>query len=97
MKKKLKIKLKKIIASVVLASFTLQPFTAFASTTADTSADSTQKPTVSEINKVTVVDIAAPNANGLSHNLYTDFNVTASGLILNNATQTVNTTLAGSL
>ncbi len=97
MKKKFKMRFKKIIATVLLVTFVGQPLTVFAAAVADTAADSSQKPTVTEVNKVTVVDIAAPNARGLSHNKYTDFNVTANGLILNNATQAGNTTLLGNL
>ncbi|WP_110953624.1 two-partner secretion domain-containing protein [Anaerosinus massiliensis] len=95
MKKKLKVCCKKIIASAVLMTFTLQPLTVFANVVADPNANSTQKPGINEINQTPVIDIAAPNSNGLSHNLYTDFNVTANGVILNNATQLAKTTLAG--
>ena len=33
-----------------------------------------------------MLNIAAPNASGLSHNKFTDFNVTSKGLVINNAT-----------
>ena len=48
-------------------------------------------------NGVPVVDIVAPNSNGLSHNRYTQFNVDAQGLILNNSTEAAMSQLGGAV
>ncbi|CUH94301.1 hypothetical protein P22_0367 [Propionispora sp. 2/2-37] len=97
MKTTLRLRLKKATSILIIVSFMAQSLTVFADTTADPAADAGHKPTVNEVNHVPVVDIAAPNASGLSHNLYTDFNVNANGLILNNAVQPVDTALAGNI
>ncbi|WP_126968843.1 hemagglutinin repeat-containing protein, partial [Xanthomonas arboricola] len=46
-------------------------------------------------NGVPVVDIVAPNARGISHNRYSNFNVGPNGLILNNSVQISKTELGG--
>ncbi|MBS9435793.1 filamentous hemagglutinin N-terminal domain-containing protein [Photorhabdus noenieputensis] len=44
-----------------------------------------------------IIHIAAPNARGVSHNRYQEFNVGTSGLVLNNATHDTQSLLAGKI
>lgn len=46
---------------------------------------------------VPVIDIVPPNATGLSHNQFIDYNVATPGLVLNNATAAGQSQLAGAL
>ncbi|MDN4496926.1 hemagglutinin repeat-containing protein [Pseudomonas mosselii] len=46
---------------------------------------------------VPVIDIVAPNASGLSHNQFLDYNVGKQGVVLNNALQAGQSQLAGQL
>lgn len=52
---------------------------------------------VSQQGKVDIVNIAAPNEQGLSHNQYNKYNVAKEGAVLNNALQDGTSQLAGSL
>ena len=55
------------------------------------------KPSIQRNARPPVVNIAKPNAGGVSHNQYTKFDVSSKGAVLNNSTTTVNTTVAGSV
>lgn len=52
---------------------------------------------LSQINDTPVVNIAAANSAGVSHNRFTEFNVGSAGLILNNSTTGAQTTLGGAI
>jgi len=62
----------------------------------DTSAPANQQAGVTTTaNGTPQVNIQTPSAGGVSHNTYTQFDVTQQGVILNNATTTVQTQQAG--
>ncbi|MGR4048795.1 filamentous hemagglutinin N-terminal domain-containing protein [Kosakonia cowanii] len=48
-------------------------------------------------NDVPVINIANPNENGLSHNIYDDFNVGKNGVIFNNSASGTNTVIGGAI
>ncbi|SPO68379.1 hemagglutinin repeat-containing protein [Pseudomonas sp. JV241A] len=54
-------------------------------------------PLITDQHGVPVIDIVAPNASGLSHNQFLDYNVNKPGLVLNNALQAGQSQLAGAL
>ena len=63
---------------------------------ADANANGKYKPIIDEAaNGVDLVQIAEVNGNGVSRNLYSDFNIKSTGLILNNATKYTKTELGG--
>lgn len=69
---------------------------ASAAITADTSA--ANQPSIhTGANGATVVDINKASEGGVSHNVYSEFNVDANGVILNNSGSSVNTQLSGNI
>jgi len=85
---------KKLLIGYLVCFWTLSPLLAYAAPLAP---DGTTPTTLDKArNGVPVVNIASPNATGLSHNRFTHYNVNTNGLILNNArTTAVNTQLGG--
>jgi len=64
--------------------------------TADANAAGQYRPIIDKAaNGVDLVQISEANANGVSRNLYTDFNIKSTGLILNNSEKYVKTELGG--
>ncbi|EIW16274.1 MULTISPECIES: hemagglutinin repeat-containing protein [Pelosinus] len=87
---------RKVVAWSMLFFYLTQPIVASAEVIADPKAPPNTTPIVQPAaNGLPIVQIAAPTAGGVSHNLYQKFNVDPSGLILNNSRVVTQTQLAG--
>jgi len=85
--------LKQLLLMYMTFFLAFSPFTAYG---AALTPDGTTQTTVGQAgNGVPVVNIANPNATGLSHNRFIQYNVNANGLILNNATKPTSSTQLG--
>jgi len=79
----------RIAVLIGIACLSMRPVTAQIVTSGGTS--------VRNQNGVDIVNIVAPNGQGLSHNKYTQYNVGTQGAVLNNAVQSGQSQLAGQL
>lgn len=80
-----------VLAALVTAVFG-GPFSSFAQVQPQAGSQTRQE---ASANGVPVVQIAAPNAAGVSHNQYDQYNVGRQGQVLNNSASTTQTQLAG--
>lgn len=88
--------LRRTVAWLTLVAYIGQPMIVTAQAIADQAAAASKRPVIdTTANGIPLVQIATPNAAGVSHNLYTQFNVDPAGLILNNSPTTVLTQQAG--
>ena len=88
--------LRRTVAWLTLVAYIGQPMIVTAQVIADQAAAANKRPVIdTTANGIPLVQIATPNAAGLSHNQYTQFNVDPAGLILNNSSTTVLTQQAG--
>jgi len=84
---------RRAVASFTLLAFLFQSIAMAADPQVPAAGSTTSAYT--SANGVPVVNIAAPNATGLSHNRYDSFNVPSQGTVLNNATDVSRSALAG--
>lgn len=87
---------KRFITWITLITFALQPALAAAQVITDPGAPGQKKPVIeTTANGLPIVQIATPSGAGVSHNLYLQFDIDPSGLILNNSRALTSTQLAG--
>ncbi len=75
----------------------LGPTSAFAQGGLEAASGPAGTPIINNDHGVPVIDIVPPNASGLSHNQFLDYNVAQPGVVLNNALQGGQSQLAGAL
>ena len=75
----------------------LGPASAFAQGGLEAASGPAGTPIINNAHGVPVIDIVPPNASGLSHNQFLDYNVARPGVVLNNAVQDGQSQLAGAL
>ncbi|WP_230969446.1 two-partner secretion domain-containing protein [Nitrogeniibacter aestuarii] len=90
-------RIRRPVATAVLTTFVLSPYGALAGAVPDITAPAQHQADVSINAGVEVVNIAAPDANGLSHNKWQQFDVPTAGMVLNNATSAAASQLVGNI
>ncbi|HWD34327.1 MAG TPA: hemagglutinin repeat-containing protein [Pseudomonas sp.] len=81
----------------MIALCLLTPCVSLAENGLQAAAGTAGTPLINNQHGVPVIDIVAPNASGLSHNQFLDYNVNTPGVVLNNALQAGQSQLAGAL
>ena len=90
--------MRRAVSSILLISFVLSPYGVLAAEpVADGAAPTNQRPLVTTVGTVPVVNIVPPGSNGISHNKYERFDVPIQGAVLNNSPAAVTSTLAGAI
>jgi filamentous hemagglutinin len=87
---------RRVITWLTLIAYVGQPLAATAQIVAAPNAPANSRPVIdTTANGIPLVQIAAPNSTGLSHNQFSQYNVDPNGIILNNSNTTVLTQQAG--